>query len=80
MALKCGSARELVVSQGEGLDHKMEVDEEQSTRLATITEYTVPDENRAAFEEEIQTWIKDDWLIPYPPRMGISGICNNTVS
>ena len=32
----------------------------------TISEYTVSDERRAAYKIELQTWITNGWLIPYP--------------
>ena len=34
----------------------------------TIAEYTVSDKSRAAYEAELETWIANGWLIPYPPR------------
>ena len=33
-----------------------------------VSEYRVPVHIREAYEQELQTWIKDGWLIPYPER------------
>ena len=32
----------------------------------TIPEYAVSTKNRAAYEEVVQIWIDNGWLIPYP--------------
>ena len=33
-----------------------------------ISEYPVPSEIRAAYEQELRAWIEDGWLIPYPDQ------------
>ena len=32
----------------------------------TVAEYTVSDKSRAAYKKELETWITNSWLIPYP--------------
>ena len=58
----------LTTKRGTGLHWKWAMNGAPDQLCNTIPEYAVSTKNRAAYEEELQMWIDNGWLIPYPQK------------